>query len=255
MSCLPFNACLVFVFILIQTSLPLIPLVRPPRPTLSSDNDGKATLINTSIHFNCSSDVHVGNSMTYSLRLNGQLVKTGVITDPSNQGVLTIAGDKLAQSGTYECVTAINNVDSRPSNTVAVHVVSKPLTPTLTSNLKEPTEGDSIVLTCTSATAGVTSYHFFKQGNRTAFFVASVGNSHTIAPAVLDTDNANYTCMAYIDNVASDGSLPFALQGKTVMHQPYYKSSDVFFCSRNTFKQSLQLDKDVSQLFHSHCAV
>ena len=99
---------------------------------------------------------------------------------------------------------------------LSIPPTDKPLTPSLTASVREPTVGDTIILTCNSATAGVTSYHFFKDGSATAFFTTTVGNSHTIASANLINDDARYTCKAFIDSVGSDPSNPLDLKGKNV---------------------------------------
>ena len=71
---------------------------------------------------------------------------------------------------------------------------------------------DYITLTCVTTTPGVTRYTFFKN-NQT---LPTTGNTHTytIAQAPLKTENGDYTCIAYFENVASDESEVFTLIGK-----------------------------------------
>ena len=94
---------------------------------------------------------------------------------------------------------------------------AQPVKPSLTPSVKEPTVGDSVILTCTSATSGITSYQFFKDNAQKAFYTTSVGNSHTIASTNLATQDANYTCKAFIDSVGSVFSDPLNFQGKCML--------------------------------------
>ena len=113
--------------------------VRPRQPTLTADNHGKATLKNSTIAFNCSSDTFGNNTVTYRLRLKGSSAAvTASGPKPSPTGKFTVQASSLADpSGTYECVAEINGVSSSSSNPVTVHVVGKmPLFPhTLNDNL------------------------------------------------------------------------------------------------------------------------
>ena len=77
------------------------------------------------------------------------------------------------------------------------------MTPTLTADVSSPTDGDDIVLTCATTTGAITSYEF-KRG--VTSLATSASNTYSISTATIGTDDDSYTCIAYIDTVASDAS-------------------------------------------------
>ena len=79
----------------------------------------------------------------------------------------------------------------------------RPETPILTANDSSPTDGDSIVLTCTTSTAGITSYEFRYNGQ---VLETSENNTYVINSAIIDSHDGNYTCTAFIDIVPSNTS-------------------------------------------------
>ena len=79
----------------------------------------------------------------------------------------------------------------------------KPATPVLTADVSSPTDGDTIVLTCTTTSSGITSYQFFKG---VTSLVSASSNQHTVSSAAIGSDDGSYTCVASIDTVASDAS-------------------------------------------------
>ena len=83
------------------------------------------------------------------------------------------------------------------------HFADKPETPVLSTDNSNPTDGESISLTCTTATTGVSSYEF-KRG--TTSLVNGAYNVYNIPTATIDADDDDYLCIAYIDTVASDVS-------------------------------------------------
>ena len=79
----------------------------------------------------------------------------------------------------------------------------RPDSPTLTADVGSPTDGDSIVLTCTTTSSGVTSYEFFRGSTS---LVKSSNNQYTISASAIGTDDGCYICVAFIDGVASHAS-------------------------------------------------
>ena len=81
----------------------------------------------------------------------------------------------------------------------------KPTTPTLTSSNSDPTDGDSITLTCTATEAAVDGYEFKLDGA-----TVTSGSSNTLligsGTATIGTHDGSYTCIASIDTVSSDAS-------------------------------------------------
>ena len=77
----------------------------------------------------------------------------------------------------------------------------RPETPTLTANDSSPTDGDAILLTCTTNTAGITSYEF-RFGD--SILNTSASNTYAIDSATIDSHDGNYTCIAFIDIVPSN---------------------------------------------------
>jgi len=84
----------------------------------------------------------------------------------------------------------------------------KPVTPTVTADNATPTDGDDVILTCTTPTTGITEYAF-KKGDimieRYAF------NTKYIVEALIGRHDGTYTCIAYVDGVASDESSAYAV--------------------------------------------
>ena len=66
-------------------------------------------------------------------------------------------------------------------------------TPTLTASASNPTDGDLLVLECTTTTGGITSYQFVKNGQT---IQTSASATLTFAPAVFVTNDGSYTCVA-----------------------------------------------------------
>ena len=123
-----------YLFLSLSISLSL---VCPRQPTLTADNHGKATLINSRVVFNCSSH-YVGavRNLTFELMLNGTSSAVSVnAQNPSTQGLFTVQTSSLSSSGTYECVALINDVRSIPSNPVTVRVVGKMLLYSAATNI------------------------------------------------------------------------------------------------------------------------
>ena len=84
--------------------------------------------------------------------------------------------------------------------------------PSLVADIQNPTDGDVITLTCSSTTSGVTKYEFLKEN----VVIHSGPNAfRVIGPAVIGTDDKSYTCIAYIDNIASDTSDPHVISRKS----------------------------------------
>ena len=86
----------------------------------------------------------------------------------------------------------------------------KPATPTLTTSNSNPTDGEAIDLTCTSSSAGVNLYQFFRDGQ--AVGASQSSGTLSISTATIDTHDGSYTCTASINTVTSDESpaLPVA---------------------------------------------
>ena len=90
----------------------------------------------------------------------------------------------------------------------------KPAQPKLTSSVSEPTEGDSITLTCVTSTSGVTSYKFYLNGTE----LPSSGyiNTYTIPSASLGSGkDGKYTCAAYFESVPSNKSTDLSIFGQS----------------------------------------
>ena len=79
----------------------------------------------------------------------------------------------------------------------------KPATPTISTDNSDPVDGESITLTCTSSTAGVTSYVWKQDGSTLS---GQTSQTYTIAASAIGSDEGSYTCLAYVDTVASDPS-------------------------------------------------
>lgn len=84
--------------------------------------------------------------------------------------------------------------------------------PTLVTNNQYPTDGDSITLTCNTTTTGVTNYEFRKGSQVVA---NQLLNTHTIDPATIDAHDGNYSCIAFVDSVASPPSDPNSVTCKS----------------------------------------
>ena len=82
------------------------------------------------------------------------------------------------------------------------------MTPTLTANISAPTDWDTIELTCSTTSGAITSYEFQRGATSLA---TSASNTYTISTATIGTDDGSYTCIAYIDTVASDASSAHAV--------------------------------------------
>ena len=74
--------------------------------------------------------------------------------------------------------------------------------------MASPADGDKIVLTCTTTTPGVTSYEFRYNGS---MIVNSASSIYEIAIATYPLDEGSYSCIAYLDGVASEESAPYTL--------------------------------------------
>ena len=78
--------------------------------------------------------------------------------------------------------------------------------------MNEAVDQSYVTLTCVTLTTGVTGYKFFKDKKP----LSTNGNTNTyiIAQAPLKSDNGNYTCIAYFENVPSEESQNFSLIGE-----------------------------------------
>ena len=85
----------------------------------------------------------------------------------------------------------------------------KPSRPVVSSDLSDPTDGQDVTLFCTTTTSEVNSYEFFKDGNSLS---SGSNNTLLISSATIDTHDGVYTCVAYIDTVASESSDLFYIQ-------------------------------------------
>ena len=82
----------------------------------------------------------------------------------------------------------------------------------MTADVSSPTDGDTIVLTCTTTSSGITSYQFFKG---VTSLVSASSNQHTVSSAAIGTDDDSYTCVASIDTVDSDASTAYVISCKS----------------------------------------
>ena len=78
-----------------------------------------------------------------------------------------------------------------------------PAKPSLETNTTQPTDGDSIRLTCVSTSPGITSY-WFQSANIDVQTVSD--NFHDISPARIGVDDVSYTCTASIGTFDSEPS-------------------------------------------------
>ena len=69
------------------------------------------------------------------------------------------------------------------------------------SNNLNATDGENITLTCTTSTLGVTTYEFMLDSSS---LVNGPNNTYSISSATINSDDGNYSCIAYIDTVASN---------------------------------------------------
>ena len=76
-----------------------------------------------------------------------------------------------------------------------------PHKPTLSSDNKDPQEGQSLTLTCTTIT-NATRYQFFKNSKELGQRITS--NTFTINPAHLSIYNGYYNCKAFVGDVVSE---------------------------------------------------
>ena len=90
-------------------------------------------------------------------------------------------------------------------------MVVKPVRPSITRDVNNPTEGDDIVLTCSSITSGVTAYEF-KRGPMK--LVKSSSATYKISNAQIGKDDGSYTCIAYIGAKYSAASQPTVISGE-----------------------------------------
>ena len=80
----------------------------------------------------------------------------------------------------------------------------KPNKPSLSDDtMASPTDGDNIVLTCTTSSPGITGYEFYKGETSLG---KTTSNTHTIKAAAIGVDDDSYTCVAYLKTIASDVS-------------------------------------------------
>ena len=86
------------------------------------------------------------------------------------------------------------------------------MTPTLTADVSNPTDGDTVVLTCTTSTSDITNYEFFRGATS---LVSASSNQHTVSSAAIGTDDDSYTCVASIDTVDSDASSGYVISCKS----------------------------------------
>ena len=81
--------------------------------------------------------------------------------------------------------------------------------------MSAPTDGDTVVLTCSTTSSDVTSYEFFK--DTSSLSAASSSSQYTVSSAAIGTDDGSYTCVVYIDTVSSDTSSGYDLTCKLIL--------------------------------------
>ena len=81
--------------------------------------------------------------------------------------------------------------------------LAEPHKPRLDTNNPDPTDGDSITLTCTSTTPEATTYVFEKDD--TVVFEQST-NTYTINPATIGANDGVYKCYFYIGTIKAESS-------------------------------------------------
>ena len=96
---------------------------------------------------------------------------------------------------------------------LALSSSDKPATPSVSADSATPTDGDNVILTCTTTTTGITSYVFKKGANTLA---TSASATYTITAAAIDTHDGTYTCIAYVQTVASDESATYTVACESV---------------------------------------
>ena len=85
-----------------------------------------------------------------------------------------------------------------------------PAKPTL--SLKRPirpTDGDSVILTCTASTPGVNNYQFKKGSDAPD---PSATADYTISAAAIGSDDGTYSCITYIHTVTSIESATYNMK-------------------------------------------
>ena len=92
---------------------------------------------------------------------------------------------------------------------LALSSSDKPAKPTVNADSASPTDGDNVILTCTTTTTGITDYEF-KKGSRSLTKEASA--TYTISAAAIGSDDGTYTCIAYIHTVTSIESATYNLK-------------------------------------------
>ena len=85
------------------------------------------------------------------------------------------------------------------------------MTPSLTADKDYPSEGDDVILTCTTPTTEVTSYEFLYGVTSLA---VSANNTFTIRSAMNGTHDGTYMCTAAIYSIKSNTSNDFVLHCK-----------------------------------------
>ena len=85
-----------------------------------------------------------------------------------------------------------------------IYSTGKPNKPTLTASSSNPTDGNNLVLTCTTTTGGINSYQFVKNG---LTIQNSASATLIFTPAVFVTNDGTYTCVAVkAGTISSDSS-------------------------------------------------
>ena len=114
----------------------------------------------------------------------------------------------------YEVSVALQKTKANVLCLLSLSSSDKPATPTVTADSATPTDGDNVVLTCTTTTVGITAY-LFKKGVNT--LANSASSTYTISAAAIDANDGTYTCIAYVETVASDESATYSVSCESVL--------------------------------------
>ena len=96
----------------------------------------------------------------------------------------------------------------------------KPATPILTTGNNDITEGDDIILSCSTTTSfGITSYEFRRNG---LFFDTSLTPFYSIRGAAIGTHDGVYTCLAISNTLSSDTSGELTISSELMIIQELF---------------------------------
>ena len=96
----------------------------------------------------------------------------------------------------------------------SIYSTDQPAKPTITSNIINPSVGDTISLTCASATFGVESYEFKKDG---VTLITSNSNTYTIFGATGSDHDGSYTCTVVKNTFPSQSSDAYTVTGESFL--------------------------------------